>query len=297
MIESIKLNIKIIFSTTLKISGAIYTILTVVLAFVSWTEMGINYARERIIILIIVFILAAFLSIIYVCIIKNKVTIWNKGNGIVQECYNDIMKIAFESKKNEKKKIIVIPVNTCFDTIVDEEITKIEKPLVSSKTLHGKWIKEMMEKGISIDEIDNRISNSLDTQNIEPLYTIPEGEKERGKRKEYERGTIAIIKGMQNNDFFLLALSKFDKNNNAQCTKQEFIECIHKLIEFYNKNGQGYELFLPLMGTNLSRVGMSHEDALSILESCFKLYSDEIYGKINIVIYNKEKNKVAIYKK
>lgn len=296
MIKYIKLNIKMIGKNVLRISGTLYTILTIILAFISWIEIGINSICVRIIILILILLISIVISIIYVCVIKNKVIIWNKGNSAIQECYDDIMKLAFKKNKSENKKIIVVPVNTCFDTIVDDNITNVEKPLVSIKTLHGKWIKGMLENGISINEIDSKISKSLDTQKIKPIYTIPEDEKERGKRKEYERGTIAIVNGPQNNDFFLFALSKFDKNNNAQCSKQEFIDSIHKLIKFYNQNGQGYEMFLPLMGTNLSRVGMSHEEALSIIESSLKLYKDELYGKINIVVYNKEKDKVTIYK-
>ncbi len=42
MIESIKLNIKMIYEITLKISGVIYTNLTVVLTFISWADIGIN---------------------------------------------------------------------------------------------------------------------------------------------------------------------------------------------------------------------------------------------------------------
>lgn len=283
--------------TTLKIASIAYTVLTIILTFISWEDLGISSITFRILLLLLVFVSSVIFAIVYMCLIKKEVTIWEKGNGTIKVCYNDIMKIAFEKDKKNNKKIVVIPVNTCFDTIVEDDINKEERPLVSSRTLHGKWIKKMTKNDISLDELDNRISNSIDKQKIKPLNIIPENKKDRGKRQEYERGTISIVKGNTNVDFFLLALSKFDENNNAQCSKDEFIETIHKLILFYNKNGQGYDLFLPLMGTNLSRIGISHEASLSILESSFKLYSDEIHGKINIIIYNKEKNKVAICKK
>lgn len=294
--ETIKLNFKIICETTVKIASSLYTILTIILTFISWADLGINSISCRISILILIFVLSVTLAIVYICLIKKEVTIWKKGNGTIKVGYDDIMEIAFNKDKKNNKRIVVIPVNTCFDTIVDDDISKFDKPLVSSKTIHGKWIKKFIEQGISIDELDKRINDSLDKQAIKPLFNISEKEKNRGKRKEYEKGTIAIVKENQNIEFFLLALSKFDENNNAQCSKDELIEIVHKLILFYNKNGQGYELFLPLMGTNLSRVGISHEEALSILESSFKLYSDEIHGKINIIIYNKERNKVAICK-
>lgn len=270
--------------------------MTIVLTFVTWEEIGIATKQIRIILLVTILIISAIIAIVYICLIKNKEIIYENGNSRITICYNDIIKIAFRKKKKHNKRIIVIPVNTCFDTIIDEDISKVKKPLVSLESIHGKWIKEITARGMSLDELDTRIKNSLKKQEIYPISVIPENEKTRGKREEFAKGTIAIINENENTYFYLFALSKFDEHNNAQPLKEEFIEIIHKLISFYNRNGQGYELYLPLMGTNLSRIGISHEEALTILESSFKLYSDEIYGKISIVIYNKEKNKVAICK-
>lgn len=293
IIETIKINFKIILNTTLKISGGLYSLLTILLTFFSWSEIGIDNNCYRLLILLMVLVIALIISIIYICLLKKEVTVWKKGNGIINACYDDIMKLGFENNKNNKK-IVVIPVNTCFDTIVDEDITRVEKPLVSPNTIHGRWINKIIQNGMSLEELDNRIKNNLISQKIVPIYIIPKEEKSRGKNEEYEQGTIAIVKGKNDTDFFLLALSRFDKNNNAQCKKDELIEAIHKLVIFYNKNGQGYDLYLPLMGTNLSRVGITHQEALNILKSSFRLYSDEIHGRINIVVYNKEKDRIPI---
>ena len=293
IIETVKINFKIILNTTLKISGGLYSLLTILLTFFSWSEIGIDNKYYRLLILLMILVIALIVSVIYICLLKKEVTVWKKGNGIINVCYNDLMKLSFENNKHNKK-IIVIPVNSCFDTVVDEDITKVEKPLVSPNTIHGRWINKMIQNGVSLEELDNRIKNNLISQKIEPIYTIPKEEKKIGKSEEYEQGTIAIVKGKNDIDFFLLALSRFDKNNNAQCTKDELIEVIHKLIMFYNKNGQGYDLYLPLMGTNLSRVGINHQEALNILKSSFRLYSDEIHGRINIVVYNKEKDRIPI---
>ena len=53
-------------------------------------------------------------------------------------------------------------------------------------------------------------------------------------------------------------------------------------------------MFLPLMGTNLSRVDLSHKDALNKIVALFKLYNDQIHGEVNIVVYDKDKDKVSI---
>ena len=40
------------------------------------------------------------------------------------------MKDGFD-KRNKEEKLFVIPVNSCFDTIVDEDISTCSKPFVS----------------------------------------------------------------------------------------------------------------------------------------------------------------------
>ena len=64
--------------------------------------------------------------------------------------YGDILKIAFP-KKDRGKKIVVIPVNTCFDTVVGQG-------LVSQNTIHGKWIKGMEKRGIPITKLDKEFA-------------------------------------------------------------------------------------------------------------------------------------------
>ena len=53
-------------------------------------------------------------------------------------------------------------------------------------------------------------------------------------------------------------------------------------------------MFLPLMGTGSSRVGITHQQSLKIIKSSV-LTSDEINGSINIVVYNGDKSKVSIF--
>lgn len=100
--ETIKLNFKIICETTVKIASSLYTILTIILTFISWADLGINSISCRISILILIFVLSVTLAIVYICLIKKEVTIWKKGNGTIKVGYDDIMEIAF----NKDKKII-----------------------------------------------------------------------------------------------------------------------------------------------------------------------------------------------
>ena len=64
-----------------------------------------------------------------------------------------------------------------------------------------------------------------------------------------------MLKGRIMLNFILLALSEFDENNKAQSSKDEVIKSLRSLLEFYDVNGQGYQMYITLMGTGRSRAG------------------------------------------
>lgn len=291
--DIIKLNMQIILKRSIFLASTFFSILAVLLSFITWDELGIKSICNRVLIFIFILIASVLIATFYSCFYDNRNVVWRNGAGKITVSYGDLMKIAFP-RENSKEKIVVIPVNTCFDTIVDTDIALGEKPMVSPSTIHGKWLTAMINSGISSNEIDEKIKNYIKVKNIIPLHEIPQEQKKRGNRFCHKRGLVVPFKGRNKVTFFLLALSEFNPNNNAQCTKDELIECIKSLISFYNKNGQGFEMFLPLMGTNLSRVGLSHEEALNKITTLFKLYSDQVHGEINIIVYENDKDKVSI---
>lgn len=77
--------------------------------------------------------------------------------------------------------------------------------------------------------------------------------------------------------------------------KDEVIKSLRSLLEFYDVNGQGYQMYITLMGTGRSRAGLTHHDSLQTITSLFSLYSEKIHGDINIVIYKKDRDKVSIF--
>ena len=203
------------------------------------------------------------------------------------------MKEGFD-KRNKEEKLFVIPVNSCFDTIVDEDISSCSKPLVSPNSLHGRWIKAMVNNGFTIEDIDSKIHKCLEMQKLVPKRIISDEDKERGKREVYDLGTVAMIRGKNNCTFLLLAISEFDKDNIAHTSVDDLELCIKSLVNFYDQHGQGHSLVIPLMGTNLSRAGLSHNDSLRVITSLFQLYGDKIHGEIDVVIYKGDKDKVTL---
>ena len=292
--EILRRNVETIIKTTLAVAGGLFGILSILLSFITWEEVGIVGASKKIVIFLIILLCALVIGILTILLFKRNNLIWENGDGKINICYLDIMKLAFD-KKNRSKKIVVIPVNTSFDTIVDENLSLYDKPLVSPTTVHGMWIKNMVKQGFSIQDIDSAIDKYISLRNIEPVKILTPQEKKRGKLKCYENGTIVIIDGNNNIEFFLLALSEFDENNKAQTSKEEVIKCIKKLLDVYDTNGQGYEIFVTLMGTGRSRAGLTHCDSLQIIKSVLSLYGEKIHGTINVVIYPKDRDKVSIF--
>ena len=171
-----------IFKTWCGYMGVVAGVLSIINIFMTWEDIGVKVLRIKVMILIGICIITLIISCIWICLWKKEKTIWKSSSGTIKVCYSDIIKDSFNSDSNEEK-LCVIPVNTCFDTIVDEDISKCVKPLISPASVHGKWIKEMKKNGYTLKKIDKNISESLKNSNINPIHTRSAEEKSRGKRE------------------------------------------------------------------------------------------------------------------
>lgn len=239
----------------------------------------------------LLFVIALFIAGIKY-FLKRENTVYEKGSKSINIIYGDLFEIAFQ--KDGNKGIVVVPVNTAFDTIVDEKISNVDKPLVSPKTLHGQWITKMLGYGFTMEELDERINRDLSERHICPIQVLTREQKKRGNTKCFERGTVSVVEHKYTT-FFLFAMSVFDANNNAQCSRDEFIEAMQKLLLFCDNNSNGKDIYIPLMGTNLSRANMNHEESLQSLVALCKLYEAKIHNKVYIVVYEGDRDKVSIY--
>ena len=238
--------------------------------------------------------------------------IW-RGKNSVNAIIGDLFSYGF-NKRRECKNIVVIPVDTSFETHITTKLEKEKYPLVSEKTIHGKFLSRMYKITVKKEPllkndtetkrkrcyteegIKNLIENNLKEQGIEPS-----GNNSKNKPL-YPIGTIAVIYHL-NTIFYLLAISEFDENNNAQSNEKNIKIAIENLLEFYDKKGQGYSLYLPLIGTGFSRVRSSTEkiskmskmspsivclspkESFECILSTIMEKTDKILGEINIVIW------------
>ena len=281
--EYIKNNLSFLKEKFCYIAGVAFGVLSIVLSFLSWDEMGVTSKCYRIFLLVAI-VLASFVISVFCLWVKRKNKLWEQGEKRIQAIYGDLLKI---SKNKRFEKIVVIPVNTTFDTVVGDGI-------VSPGSVHGRWIKKFCSEGHTVDELDKLIQANFSMRKIAPYSVQDESEKPKGKRAMYPRGTVAVIDDDQTH-YYLLALSHFDENLNAQCSKEELLSVITSMIDFYDKNGQGLPIYIPLMGSGISRANVTPEESLQIITDLLKLNRQKIHGEANIVVYSKLKSQVSIF--
>ena len=149
---------------------------------------------------------------------------------------------------------------------------KYEKRLlneVAAASVHGQFLTRWEKSGEDIDCLQQRIRESLKVDS-----------NECGR---YPLGAIATIEN-DSTIFYLIAISDFDENNNAHSTKEEIIHCIDELSIFYDRYGDGHDIFIPLLGTGKSRAAVSLQESYDILVACYKKNPTRIQGNIYIVI-------------
>lgn len=216
---------------------------------------------------------------------KKLVLTSNSGHNVYVQ-YGDLYSPSIVSTNYKERRNIVVSVNRCFDTIVDND-------LVSDKSQHGRVMNEMYAKGLyTPDSLNEKIQEKLQSKHYVDLTRT---NKSKGNTYRYEVGTIAEIQGECPIIYFFLGLTKFDSHFMASTTKEEFVLAIQRLIEYCNTRSQGYPIIMPLIGSNLARTDISQKDILRYLIQALKINREKISADIHIVIWKGDKDKISIH--
>lgn len=184
----------------------------------------------------------------------------------------------------EEKEFKVIAFNEYFDTQVDEKV-------ISSNTLNGKYIKEKVD---DINTLDKLIEKELTSRN---LKSIQNSERKLGKKCKYDLGTI-----VKNGDYLLMAFSKFDEDNRAYLSLEDYIDC---LLNFWNEVDivyNGNSVSIPVLGSGITRFKgydmIKPQELLELLIWSFKVSKVKISysSKVTIVIHESQKDKINFYR-
>ena len=286
MIKLIKNNIRYLSKKALRLAFVISTVVSMYEIAIGQILEGSASVIKSILLLILVFVILFVFSFIVQSIglcIKNNFVVFSTDKHTIYLHFGDLFDNKIVNDKS-KHKYIVINVNRCFDTIVNNE-------LISEKTLHGKVFKNLYEERKFTEEsLQVAIDQSLKDDDY---ITIPQEEKHQGNLKRYDIGTIAKIDDSNTKSYFLLAMSTIDKNLNAHTTKQDFVLAIQRMIEYCDRNAQGFPVLMPLLGSGLSRTGMdSYSDILRYIIATLRLNKDKMTCDFHIYIRLQDKQKI-----
>lgn len=288
--KRIWINKEYIFKISITIIGSVYAFLGFIGTFVSldetiptslplWLKIGISAC------VLLGAWLLCFMLVGIILTNKKRFSVINANSGHkLYLQYGDLFDRNEVTTPDERRNI-VIPVNRCFDIIVDNH-------LISERTIHGMAFKNLYSRNLyTTESLNLAIQNKLINKRFE---IISETDKPEGNRKRYPIGTVVDLPGDNNEHYFLWALSTFDSELKAHTSMQDYTLAVQKLIEACNIESEGFPIVMPIVGTGLSRTKKDQYDVITYLVSAFKLNKSEINSDIHIVILEDIKNEIAI---
>ena len=194
---------------------------------------------------------------------------WADGPSSLTVIEGDLFERVSTSGETLSKSIAVVPVDSAFTTQLSTRLEELDEAGVSERTLHGKWLLKLMSDGLSKDELDKRVSAVLMKQGL--------------FGNETPIGTVSVI-DIGATAYYLLALSRMDENGNARSSPEDVRQALTSLVDFYDKHGQGYPLYIPLVGTGMSRAHMSVRESFEAIRDVFTSNRERIHGDVFIVV-------------
>lgn len=252
--------------------------------FDATTTFGCKMLFGLITLLVVTLLAVVVAAIVVLCSNRNTVFTTKTNRKVIVQ-YGDMYSPDVIEKGYQGRRNVVVSVNRCFDTIVDDNV-------VSCSTQHGRVMKELYQSKMYDEVTLNKVlQQSLNGNQYEELKSA---DKPEGNLKRYPCGTVAELRISNELTYFFLGLSTYDNHLTASTTKEEYILAFQKLIEFCNARSQGYPVVLHLMGTGLSRANISHEEALNYMISALRINMDIINCDFHIVVWKGMKDKVSI---
>lgn len=213
-----------------------------------------------------------FFGILIICVLCSCF-ITSRKSSVSFKFNNQFILTVEKGNIFTKKGIIVIPVNEYFDTHVGDGI-------ISPNSVHGKWINAFFRDRVT--ELDAIITRALSSKQ-------PRGSVQRApaKSRKYDLGTCINLQEGENT-YVLVALTQFDGDNHAFLDRKDYAIVIDKLMSHLQTMHIEGPIYMPLMGTGLSRLGRSPQRILHFLIDAIDFkYSDYTFPNgMFIEIYN-----------
>lgn len=292
IMERLMLNLTYIAKLATKWTGAVFAFVGVVSTFASLSDLFDPQMSPFRKLLISASILAgvwivSFAICAFHVLHKRRIEVLelNSGHHVYVQ-YGDIFSEE-EVLEPNKRRNIVIPVNRCFDTLVDDD-------LVSSKSLHGIAMNKLYHaQTFTQESLNEAIRNNLALQQAQSIH-ISESQKRKGNLVRYRVGSVAEIIASEKCTYFFLGLTVFDENLKASVSNVSYVAALMRLLEFCNTRSQGFPVVIPLIGGGMARTGKSERDILKYMICFLNLYKDLLNCDIHIVVRDSGKGSIAI---
>ena len=108
-------------------------------ALLSFILLPSNFWWMGLIIFVATFIIVLF-TIYLVLRFKKRHRISGRGSVFIESRYGNILDIKKE-KRDKSKPVVVIPVNSSFDTIVEDSPSIVDR-IVEGTSIHGQWLRQ-----------------------------------------------------------------------------------------------------------------------------------------------------------
>ena len=279
---TMRYNWHYIFITSNKITASLFSVWGFV-TLVTPTDIMLNCIDNVVMRMIVAMFI---LTVIYFDIVigvtiytkqRKQVKIFNlHSNHSLFVEYGDL----FNNGNPNEKKNIAFAGNRCFDTIVDDD-------LIGSKKIHGLALERIYKQdNRDSDTVSNEIQNNLLLHGYK--YTnIKQKDKRSGNLRRYDIGSVAEIKGLNNEQYFILGLTYFDNELRAHVEKEDYIKAIASLVKYISERSQGFPTYMPVIGTGGADAGSANDLVVYIVKT-IELFKDKIDCDIHIVVSDKE---------
>ncbi len=167
----------------------------------------------------------------------------------------------------DQQGLKIIPFNEHYDTLVDEKV-------IASNTLNGVFIKKHVK---NLKKLNQVIEANAEKSRVE---------KDSGGKFCFELGHLICF-----DDYLLLAFSKFDEQNRAHISMQEYEQCMFHMWSEVRRLYQNKPVALPLIGSGITSFdGISEKSTANLLRCilCTLHASGEYINQPVTIVVRKE---------
>ncbi|MBD5450786.1 MAG: hypothetical protein HDR28_11730 [Lachnospiraceae bacterium] len=291
-IKRICTNWSYCFNFAVKWTGAFFTVWGIIALFTPCDELldsGLPWCiRLFLAVLIVIGIFIAIYMIgVRIAFKTNQIDLLDVGNNHhVYVQYGDALSPdVLGSNPTTGKRNILVSVNRCFDTIVDDD-------LISSCSLHGQAMMNLYAAGeYTAETLNSQIQQKLKDQ---PYISVESHDKPKGNLKRYTEGTVAEIESSSGCVFFFLGLTCFDQMLHPYISDVEYGISLVKALQYCIDRNQGYPIIIPLIGGGRAQARKEEKDILEFLVKLIQMNKLSINCDIHIVVRESAKDSISI---